>query len=257
MVPSAAALSPAPVTLRTSRALQLRAAMITSTFENSDTTLDYGYAENIHDGRGITAGRAGFTSATGDMLLVVRRYAKVRPKAPLVRFIPALKKVQDTGSKKGLKGLERAWRSAAKDPRFRRIQDDAVEKEYLSPALDLADRYRIRTPLGQAIVWDTAIQHGVSGSDGLKRILDETVRLRGYPQDEASWLETFLERRLWHLMHWSEGGFRQPRSSSSRVAAWRGLLGDRALQLEVPLSWTVYGDKCVIDARGRGGGPCR
>jgi hypothetical protein len=38
-------------------------AQITSTFENSTLELQYDYVENIGDGRGITAGRAGFTSA--------------------------------------------------------------------------------------------------------------------------------------------------------------------------------------------------
>src|SRR5215211_2285536 len=35
-----------------------RAAQITSTFENATLELQYDYAENIGDGRGLTAGRA-------------------------------------------------------------------------------------------------------------------------------------------------------------------------------------------------------
>src|ERR671927_1439694 len=56
-----------------------RAAQITSTFENSTLELQYDYVENVGDGRGVTAGRAGFTSATGDLLLVVRRYTEAKP----------------------------------------------------------------------------------------------------------------------------------------------------------------------------------
>src|SRR3954454_6473988 len=56
-----------------------RAAQITSSFENSTLELQYGYIDNIGDGRGITAGRAGFTSATGDLLLLVQRYTKAKP----------------------------------------------------------------------------------------------------------------------------------------------------------------------------------
>src|SRR5687767_7600966 len=58
------------------------AAQITSTFENATVKLQYDYAENIGDGRGITAGRAGFTSATGDLLLLVRRYTEMKPDNP-------------------------------------------------------------------------------------------------------------------------------------------------------------------------------
>ena len=41
---------------------KLRAARVISTFENSTTDIQYDYAENISDGRGITAGRAGADS---------------------------------------------------------------------------------------------------------------------------------------------------------------------------------------------------
>lgn len=257
--PVLAAAGTSTATLHTSRTLQLRAAMITSTLENSDTTLQYGYAENIGDGRGITAGRAGFTSGTGDLLLVVQRYAKVRPKAGVVRYLPALKRVDGSGSIKGLSGLPTAWRAAASDAAFRRIQDDVVEELYLAPALTLADKYRVRTPLGQAILWDTSIQHGIGGQDGLKKILSQTFKERGYATSgEAAWLRTFLAKRLYHLLHWSEGGFIQsPSASRARIATWRGLLAQRAFRLPVPLTWRAYGDTCAIDAAGRGTGPCR
>jgi chitosanase len=39
---------------------------LTSLFENSTPILQYGYCEDIDDGRGLTAGRAGFTSGTGE-----------------------------------------------------------------------------------------------------------------------------------------------------------------------------------------------
>ena len=45
-----------------------RADALISIFENGTPKIQYGYAENIRDGRGITAGRAGFTTATGDAL---------------------------------------------------------------------------------------------------------------------------------------------------------------------------------------------
>src|SRR4051794_38398220 len=56
-----------------------RADQLVSTFENSTPVIQYGYIENIHDGRGYTAGRAGFTTATGDFLDVVERYTKKLP----------------------------------------------------------------------------------------------------------------------------------------------------------------------------------
>jgi chitosanase len=79
-----------------------RAAQIISTFENSTLELQYDYVENIGDGRGITAGRAGFTSATGDLLLVVRRYVETKPDNVLAPYVPALEAVNGTDSVTGL-----------------------------------------------------------------------------------------------------------------------------------------------------------
>ena len=40
-------------------------------FENGQLEVDYSYAEDIDDGRGITFGRCGFCTGTGDGLVVV------------------------------------------------------------------------------------------------------------------------------------------------------------------------------------------
>ncbi|KAL4422015.1 hypothetical protein ABPG77_005445 [Micractinium sp. CCAP 211/92] len=62
-------------------------------FENSSLEPQYGYAANLNDGRGITFGRAGFTTGTGDGLLVVERYVEDRPQDnPLARYLPLLRR---------------------------------------------------------------------------------------------------------------------------------------------------------------------
>ncbi|MGV9249725.1 chitosanase [Streptomyces sp. NPDC003710] len=92
-----------------------------SVFENGTTTVDYGYSENLGDGRGVTSGRAGFTTADGDALKVVRAYAEQRPDNPLARFVPALERAADDGddSPGALPDSEyiAAWKKAAKDPK--------------------------------------------------------------------------------------------------------------------------------------------
>ena len=55
-------------------------------FENEDTTLKYGYIQNLDDGRGFTAGRAGFTSANGDLLHVIKTYTSLEPNNPLTIY---------------------------------------------------------------------------------------------------------------------------------------------------------------------------
>ena len=56
-----------------------------------------GYAAELGDGRGVTFGRAGFTSGTSDGLLVVRRYADVAPaNNTLARYLPVLRRLAVT-----------------------------------------------------------------------------------------------------------------------------------------------------------------
>ena len=77
---------------------------LVSSAENSTLNwrAEYRYIQDIHDGRGYTGGIIGFTSGTGDMLEVVRAYTRARPRNPLARYLPALRRVNGTDSHKGL-----------------------------------------------------------------------------------------------------------------------------------------------------------
>ena len=98
-----------------------RADQIISVFENETLEMQYGYTEELGDGRGLTAGRAGFTTATGDLVLVVQRYVDLTPDSPLKHYLPRLMELAETedGSTEGLDGLSEAWEQASDDPLFR------------------------------------------------------------------------------------------------------------------------------------------
>ena len=227
-----------------------RAAQITSTFENSTLELQYDYAENIRDGRGITAGRAGFTSATGDLLLLVRRYTELVPGNGLARYLPALEAVNGTDSEAGLDGFEEAWAQAAQDPEQRALQDALVDQLYFTPAMTLAAETGIVTPLGQAIFWDTMIQHGLGGDNGTRAMIAETEQRYGSVGEvESQWLEDFLDVRLEYLYRAYEGTTDDADAASeSRIAALRSLLDADELALELPLTWAVYGSTYTLPA---------
>src|SRR3954470_14886493 len=228
-----------------------RAAQITSSFENSTLELQYDYVENIGDGRGLTAGRAGFTSATGDLLLVVRRYSEAKPDNVLAPYISALQAVNGTGSTKGLGGFADAWAEAAEDPDFRKVQDELVDELYFDPAMTMAADLGIETPLGQMIIWDTLIQHGAGGNHGTRAIIKETQEDAGaVGQDESAWLDTLLDIRSRHLLRMYRATTENADvSSESRVDALRSLLRGGNLALEPPLTWEVYGDRFELPAR--------
>jgi chitosanase len=228
-----------------------RAAQITSTFENSTLELQYDYVENIGDRRGITAGRAGFTSATGDLLLLVRRYTEVKPDNVLAPYIPSLEAVNGTDSQMGLAGFTDAWAEAAEDPDFRSLQDQLVDELYFVPAMTIAADLGIETPLGQLIMWDTMIQHGAGGDNGTWAIIEETQKNVGpIDENESVWLEAFLDARLRRLLlMYRDTTENADASSESRVDALRSLLREGKLALEPPLTWEVYGDKFHLPAR--------
>jgi chitosanase len=227
------------------------ADQLVSVFENSSTAIRYGYVANLHDGCGLTAGRAGFCSATGDMLLVVEDYAARRPGNPLAGYLPVLRRraADRSASTHRLgSGFVRAWRAASKDALFRAAQDAVVDREYFAPAARLAAQAGLATPLGVAIFYDTAIEHGVARDpDGLPSLIARTRRRAGgMPKDgvaEARWLSAFLTVRRADLraphnrdrrVDWPE--------SVGRVDALRALLRGGHFQLAPPLSVDPWGD---------------
>lgn len=237
-----------------------RAFQVISSFENSTTEIQYGYAEDIGDGRGITAGRAGFTSGTGDLLMVVREYAVSQPDDRLASYLPALEAIDkgrvDYGSNpstEGLDGFEAAWSeaSARPDQLLNRAQDMVVDQEYFNPAQQRSAEAGVRSALGQLIILDTGIQHGIGDDrDGLPSILKETEDRYGVPSadvQEQRWLEGFLTVRQEHLEHAEDPDTREAwQESTSRVDALRSILEEGNMDLKPPLSWTVYGDSFTV-----------
>jgi chitosanase len=233
---------------------KMRAARVISTFENSTTDIQYGYAENIADGRGITAGLVGFTSRTGDLYEVVGRYARQRPDSPLAGYLPALEEVNGSDSTEGLDGFADIWKQTSQtDPLLNRIQDQVADELYFRPAMTLAQQVGVRSALGELIIWDTAVQHGGGDPngdpDGLPAITNEVVAQHGnVTGDEAAWLAEFLRVRRAHLMDPADESTRDAwRASVSRVDALQSILDSGNLDLRPPLAWDVYGDHFTLD----------
>ncbi|MDD3732823.1 MAG: chitosanase [candidate division Zixibacteria bacterium] len=178
------------------------ADQIISVFENNTPEIDYAYAENLDDGRGITAGRAGFTSATGDMLTVVERYTHLVPGNPLAVYLPRLRELaaQESDSVDGLENLVDAWQTAAEDEIFREVQDEVVDDEYYWPSVEHAEELGLMYPLSLLNLYDACIQHGDGDDpDGLPAIIDRaSEQVGGTPADdidEHEWLEAFMNIR--------------------------------------------------------------
>ena len=211
---------------------RLRADQIISQFENSTSQIQYCYVEALGDGRGYTVGRAGFTSATGDLLEVARRYAAQAGDNPLTPFLPRLRALarKESGSTRGLRGLPAAWRAACQDPRHRAAQDAVVDDEYLLPATRRWRRLGLRKVLSLAAIYDAEIQHGGGNDpDGVPAMLRRArKKAGGTPRSgvsEGRFLRAFLSVRRATLAHAHEPSTRKEWAESvGRVGAWRYLV---------------------------------
>jgi hypothetical protein len=173
---------------------QEKAFEITSTAENSTLAWweQYGYIEDIGDGRGYTGGLVGFTSATGDMEDMVKNYAVANnPTSPLASFLTGLHTCTTVGMGGSASSAAStnlgapyiaAWKAAAtNDAVFRKAQRDYRSDNYWGPAFAKAQSDGLRA-LGTAIYYDTYVNHGPgepSSGDGSFEDIRSSVTLPG------------------------------------------------------------------------------
>jgi chitosanase len=223
------------------------AMQLVSSAENSslDWRAQYGYIEDIGDGRGYTGGIVGFCSGTGDMLALVRYYGTIAPKAGLLRFLPALKRVDGTASHAGLgSAFVASWRASAANAAFRAAQDHERDRVYFSPAVSqgVADHLGV---LGQFIYYDALVMHGPGADpDSFGGIRAAALKKQKSPAQgggEVAYLDAFLDARKAAMLR------EEAHSDTSRVdTEQRVFLRAGNLDLHTPLSWSTYGDRYVI-----------
>ena len=232
-----------------------RADQLISAFENSATEIRYDYAENIDDGRGVTAGRSGFTTGTCDALDVIVDYADRIGENVLSPFVPELQRVCDEASD-DTTGLPEAayiaaWQEAATDPEFRAAQDAILDRNSYIPAMEAADELGLQTALARAQIYDTMIQHGGGDDpDGVYALIDQTNAMVGLPSEagEAEWLNSFFDVRVDDLSHPAIVATTEEwRESIDRVECMRRIASTGNDDLDGPITFTVYGDEFTID----------
>src|SRR3954449_3057287 len=225
-------------------AQRVRVDKLISEFENSTPVIQYCYVVALDDGRGYTVGRAGFTSATGDLLDVAERYTDAVPGNPLADLLPRLRELAASGdgSTDGLEALPQAWVDTCDDPRQRRIQDGVVDREYYAPAVKLWRRYGLTRPLSLAAIYDAAIQHGAGPDpDGVPAMLKRTVkRAHGSPKrgaaTEKRFLREFIRERRATLAHAHDPSTRAAWAQTvHRADAWLYLWRTGQWRLASPL----------------------
>ncbi|HAT54708.1 MAG TPA: chitosanase [Lactobacillus sp.] len=231
-------------TIRTDKLRATTFALVASA-ENSTLRFDhqYRYIEDIGDGRGYTGGIIGFTSGTGDMLKVVQEYVRLRPKHnALKRYLPALKRVNGTASHKGLgQQFEIAWRKAGQTHQMIHAQNTVLDHQYLNVALRYAKKDHLR-PLGQYIYYDALVVHGPGSAhdktsfQGIRKRALKRAKTPAKGGKESTYLNAFLKARTPVMK--SEAAH----SDLSRLNTQQRFINEHKFNLQLPLSWTMYGD---------------
>ncbi len=223
---------------------------VVSVFENDTPVLQYDYIENIHDGRGFTAGRSGFTTATGDLYMVVERYLKTVKDDELALLVPVLlQRARDgSASLKDLSRLPAIWRRCSLDPVFRKVQDEINFELNKQPAIEALQITGLKTPLAYLIFYDTILQQGLSDSDD--GFADNLKRAGAVGENETEFLGRFLAAREQILLHPKDPGTADAWIQSvDRVRALRRLLVAGELQLQTPLKLIVWGETFSISGQ--------
>ena len=202
---------------------------------------EYGYIEDIGDGRGYTAGLVGFCSGTSDLLAVVEEYTRREPGNLLAGYLPALRTVDGSDSHAGLDpGFPAAWRAAARDPVFQKVQEDERDAMYFQPAVRLARADGLRA-LGQFAYFDAAVVHGVAGLRAVRQAALAQAKSPAQGGDEIAYLNAFLDARVKQMRT------EEAHTDTTRVdTAQRLFLRRSNLDLTGPLTWKVYGDQYRI-----------
>jgi chitosanase len=220
---------------------------LVSSAENSSLNwkAQYRYIEDIHDGRGYTAGIIGFCSGTSDMLELVTLYTQRKSGNILAKYLPALRKVNGTSSHTGLDpGYPGDWKTAAGDPVFQQAQNDERDRVYFTPAVKQAKADGLPA-LGQFIYYDAIVMHG-PGNDstsfgGIRAAAMKHAKTPAQGGDLVTYLNAFLDARVAAMK--TEAAH----DDTSRVdTEQRVFVQQRNFDLTPPLRWKVYGDPYVI-----------
>ncbi len=199
------------------------AEQLTSLFENGTINIRYDYAENLKDGRGITCGRAGFCTGTGDAYLVVKRYTEIEPTNRLAQYLHELRRLNNAEKRddvSGLRGFGKAWKQEAKSKKFCGIQDGVTDDLYWNPSQICSNELGLKTPLARAFMFDTIIQHGDGGDQDCLTALLVTANatMGGTPKTgvtENDWLTAFIKVRRANLSYCFDKASRREWSQST------------------------------------------
>jgi chitosanase len=214
---------------------------LTSIFENSTTTLQYDYVENIGDGRGYTFGFVGFCSGTGDGSQMLAEFSRLigGNDQDTTKYLKAMLVIDAQGqdmnsSLVGLDNFVNYVKKNGKRPEWIQANLNIANKLYVVPSQNKATQLGLSSPLSKGQLYDCYLNQG---EDGALKLINQT----GKVNNETDWLKAFLQNRYNVLAKdktWAE--------SVDRIKVYQNLLNTNPT-LKLPFNVTCYGDNYTLD----------
>ena len=201
---------------------------------------NYSYCEDIKDKRGMTCSLVGFCSGTSDLLWVFEKLNKLFPAHPLLKYLPVLKKVNNTSNTKGLEGLA-ADLKIHNDAHWKEAVWNGIFNFYFRPAMAFADEIGAQFAISKGHLYDTALNHGANMMNKFaKKVKVPTPKDGG---DEKVWLAEFIAVRQHIIQNVDRStNFGQP----DRCIMWNSLLESGNVNLERPITVKCYKSKFTV-----------
>ena len=210
------------------------AEALVNIFETGEVLGDYSQVTLIAGDTGhLTFGRSQTTLGSGNLNELMQRYCAnsgARFGSRLASYLPRFV-ARDLKLDKELK-LHNLFRASADDNVMRDTQDTFFDETYWQPAAQTAERLKIRSPLGVALVYDSFV-HG-----SWKLMSNRTTQKVGdvSSASEQKWIVAYATRRAWL----AENTRADLRATVYRMDTFQRLIDQGYWGLELPL---VYGVK--------------
>ncbi len=216
---------------------------MTAILENSVSQLQFNYAENINDGRGITFGCIGFCTGTYDGNVLIKYYTTLNQSNTLAKYIPSLDAIDavphtaaggdGNPSVVGLSGFITDVQNC-NDPLFTQAQLYELDQFYWNPAVSMWNTIGAKNALTLAFIYDMSIRHGANGAQNI--INQASLALGGTPKtgiDENTFLSKMFTIRDAALKSENLGDV-------DRDAGYKTLLASGNVDLNTPFTFTAY-----------------
>lgn len=176
-----------------------RIKSITNVFEVGSAHPDFGYIEDLGDGRGFTLTQYGFVTNELEARWIIERYTQLAAANSLTPFLAALPPNDHGTDSTKLVGLPDAWRQElARGPELKQACEEVADRLYFNPAMEAADIIGVTLPVGRLIFYDTILQHGGGNDpDSFGAITKRARTAIGTPKggSESGFLSAFLSVR--------------------------------------------------------------